>query len=223
MVLGSPAALLYKSSRKCTETEAKPNARGKTSFIFALLVFFLSLAVKKLLFFFVSITYNFFCNKKINKQTIDIVRWTKPSVANEEGAERKPTDLNNFESLFEELAKFMKTLPPKSKKHIWEHAVTDKDKKEKKEKKDKKDKKVFDKASKEEHITRLLCDCVIVYIKYLNRKEKPLKTQEVLPHVEPVSRWIFQKYGELDRHRFEQESAYFSGILEEYQVNARAH
>jgi len=75
---------------------------------------------------------------------------------------------------------------------------------------------VFDKASKE-HITKLLCDCVIVYMKYLNRKEKPLKTQAVLPYVEPASQWIFEKHGELEKTRFEDEKEYFADMLEEYQ------
>jgi len=120
------------------------------------------------------------------------------------------TDLSAFNSLFGELAKFMKSLPPKSKKHIWEHAVTEKDKKDK-------TRKVFDKASTQEQITRLLCDCVIVYVKYLNRKERPLKTQTVFPYVQPAAEWIFIKYGELERYRFEQENKYFAEMLEEYQ------
>jgi len=122
----------------------------------------------------------------------------------------KSKDLSTYDTLFEDLAKFMKELPAKSKKHIWEHAVIEKDKKGKV-------KTVFDKASKQEQITRLLCDCVIVYIKYLNRKEKPLKTQAVLPYAEPAAKWIFEKYHELDRQRFEQESKYFPEMLEEYQ------
>ncbi|ETO29850.1 hypothetical protein RFI_07270 [Reticulomyxa filosa] len=162
---------------------------------------------------------------------------------NEENASslRKSTDLNNFDNLFEDLAKFMKNLPAKSKKHIWEHAVIEKDKKDKA-------KKVFDKTIKQEQITRLLCDCVIVYVKgggsggnkgaiflvtktdsiffyfiqinlaFLNRKEKPLKTQTVLPFVEPASKWIFENHGQLERQRFEEESGYFPGILEQYQV-----
>jgi len=136
----------------------------------------------------------------------------RPSNSNFSEGDAQPksstTDLSKFDNLFEDLAKFIKQLPAKSKKHIWEHAVIDKDKKIKK---------VYDKTFEQEHITKLLCDCVIVYVKYLNRKEKPLKTQAVLPYVEPAAQWIFDNYGDLERQRFEQESTYFADMLEEYQ------
>jgi len=51
----------------------------------------------------------------------------------------------------------------------------------------------------------------------LNRKEKPLKTQAVLPYVEPAAQWIFDNYGDLERQKFETDSSYFATMLEEYQ------
>jgi len=141
----------------------------------------------------------------------------RPSESNDGDVSGTTTDLSTFDNLFEDLAKFMKSLPVKSKKHIWEHAVGEKDKKEKKDK----TKKVYDKTTKQEQITRLLCDCVIVYIKYLNRKEKPLKTQAVLPFVEPAAKWMFEKHKELERKRFEEENNYFPDMLEEYQHFAK--
>lgn len=61
------------------------------------------------------------------------------------------------DSLFEDLARFLRTLPPKSKQHIWEHGVKIKTPDGKKE--------VCSSTRDKEQINRLLCDCVIVYVK----------------------------------------------------------
>ncbi|ETO08184.1 hypothetical protein RFI_29204 [Reticulomyxa filosa] len=120
-------------------------------------------------------------------------------------------------TLFEDLAKFMKDLPTASKKHIWEHAINKKNKKKNKTK--------IEKTSEQKQITKVLCDCVIIYVKviyfiffYLNRKQKTMKIDTVLPHVEPAAQWIFKKYKFLEKHRFEQESTYFADMLQEYHV-----
>ncbi|ETO16118.1 hypothetical protein RFI_21238 [Reticulomyxa filosa] len=160
----------------------------------------------------------FYRNKRVQFRTFKQMEWLAKSLClgllNESQStvsSKKSMDLSNFEKLFEELGKFMKTLPPKSRKYIWDHAVTEK-------KGDDNTKKVIDKTTDQEQITRLLCDCVIVFIKYLNRNEKPLKSKSVLPYVEPAARWIFDNYGELERLQFELETNYFADILAEYQV-----
>ena len=61
------------------------------------------------------------------------------------------------DSLFEDLARFLRTLPPKSKQHIWEHGVKIKLPDGKKQ--------VCDQTRDKDQINRLLCDCVIVYVK----------------------------------------------------------
>merc|ERR1712154_243824 len=63
---------------------------------------------------------------------------------------------NMGDSLFEDLARFIRTLPPKSKQHIWEHGVKIKTADGKKV--------VCDETRDKDQINRLLCDCVIVYV-----------------------------------------------------------
>eukprot|EP01083_Nonionella_stella_P088510 246736_1 len=63
-------------------------------------------------------------------------------------------------SLFEDLARFLRTLPPKSKRHIWEHGIRIKTAD---------GRKVCEQTKNKEQINTLLCDCVIVYVKYLDR------------------------------------------------------
>ena len=62
-------------------------------------------------------------------------------------------------SLFEDLARFLRTLPPKSKQHIWEHGVKIKLQDGKKQ--------VCNSTQDKDQINRLLCDCVIVYVKVM--------------------------------------------------------
>jgi len=111
------------------------------------------------------------------------------------------------DSLFEDLARFLRTLPPKSKQHIWEHGVKIKTAD---------GKKVCDSTETKDQINRLLCDCVIVYIKYLDRNRAPLSTKKVRPHVESVALFIYSKYHPLHRDKFENDKAYFAQMLMDY-------
>merc|ERR1711920_799643 len=88
-------------------------------------------------------------------------------------------------------ARFLRTLPPKSKQHIWEHGVKIKLPDGKKQ--------VCDSTQDKDQINRLLCDCVIVYVKYLDRNRAPLSTKKVRPHVEEVAMFIHNKYHPLQR------------------------
>merc|ERR1711971_1178883 len=69
-----------------------------------------------------------------------------------------PVNLFNLEnmsySLFDDLARFLRTLPPKSKQHIWEHGV-------KIELSDGK-MQVCDSTKDKDQVIKLLCDCIIV-------------------------------------------------------------
>jgi len=118
-------------------------------------------------------------------------------------------DLNKVDSLFEDLAKFMRDLPERSKGHIWKHSV--------KSKNEDGLKTICDKANDEQLILKLLSDIVIVYVKYLDRNRDPLTTKQVKHHVEPVAKWIFEKYHTIERLQFETDKNYFSNILEAYQ------
>lgn len=111
------------------------------------------------------------------------------------------------DSLFEDLARFLRTLPPKSKQHIWEHGVKIKTPD---------GKKVCAATENKDQINRLLCDCVIVYIKYLDRNRAPLSTKKVRPHVETVALFIHNKYHPLQRDKFENDKAYFAQMLMDY-------
>ena len=146
---------------------------------------------------------------------------------------------NMGDSLFEDLARFLRTLPPKSKQHIWEHGVKNKTPDGKKV--------VCDSTQNKDQINRLLCDCVIVYVKvykyiyiqyiltlnakmrhihymimiydnkqYLDRNRAPLSTKKVRPHVEQVALYIHEKYHPLQRDKFENDKTYFAAMLEDY-------
>eukprot|EP01083_Nonionella_stella_P088511 246737_1 len=114
---------------------------------------------------------------------------------------------NMGDSLFEDLARFLRTLPPKSKQHIWEHGVKIKTPE---------GKKVCDQTKDKDQINRLLCDCVIVYVKYLDRNRAPLSTKKVRPYVEKVAVYIQKKYHPLLRDSFENDKTYFAQMLEDY-------
>jgi len=118
-------------------------------------------------------------------------------------------DLSKEMSLFEDLSKFMRELPARSKGHIWKHSV--------KVKQEDGSKAVCDKADDEQLILKLLIDTVIVYVKYLDRNRAPLTTKQVKPHVEGAAKWIFQKYHAIDRNQFENDKNYFASMLEAYQ------
>eukprot|EP01084_Bolivina_argentea_P100006 179664_1 len=84
--------------------------------------------------------------------------------------------LHNIGSLlFKDVAFLMSTLPPASMKHIWDHGVHHKiDGK----------KRILEETADEGHVRRLVCDCVIVFVKYLDRQRRPMSTRQVLPFVE---------------------------------------
>eukprot|EP01084_Bolivina_argentea_P246930 413159_1 len=145
----------------------------------------------------------------------------KPEKKNKIGGETNESDVednsstpqsfnleNMGDSLFEDLARFLRTLPPKSKQHIWEHGVKIKLPDGKKQ--------VCDTTKDKDQINRLLCDCVIVYVKYLDRNRAPLSTKKVKPHVEQVALYIHTKYHPLQRDKFETNKNYFASILEDY-------
>mmetsp|Transcript_38525 Transcript_38525/g.63143 ORF Transcript_38525/g.63143 Transcript_38525/m.63143 type:complete len:184 (+) Transcript_38525:36-587(+) len=115
---------------------------------------------------------------------------------------------NMGDSLFEDLARFLRTLPPKSKQHIWEHGVKVKAQDGKKT--------VCETTRSKDQINRLMCDCVIVYVKYLDRNRSPLSTKTVRPHIEHVTQHIYAKYHPLQRDRFENDKSYFPTMLEDY-------
>ena len=113
------------------------------------------------------------------------------------------------DSLFKELARFLRVLPPKSKQHIWEHAVKIKTSDGKKQ--------ICDSTRHEGHIDRLLCGCVIVYVRYLDRNRAPLKIKEVRPHIQHVSIFILHgRHYPMQRSKFENDRNYFPAILEDY-------
>merc|ERR1719251_385569 len=95
------------------------------------------------------------------------------------------------DTLFEDLARFLRTLPSKSKQHIWEHAV--------KIKTADGQKTVCDQTSDEDQINLLLCDCIIVYIKYLDRNKASLSIKKVRPHVKQIAVYIFNKFNPLQQ------------------------
>ena len=67
-------------------------------------------------------------------------------------------DINSINSSFlQDLSFFIRTLPAKSKKHIWEHAVRKRGADGKR--------RILDSTSNQEQINKLLCDNVIVYVK----------------------------------------------------------
>lgn len=73
--------------------------------------------------------------------------------------EEPGVEMVSIDSTFlQDLARFIRTLPAKSKQHIWSHAVKIKGK-------DGKKKKVLDSTSNQDQINQLLCDNVIVYVK----------------------------------------------------------
>ena len=124
----------------------------------------------------------------------------------------KPEPSFDFEkagdSLFEDLAKFMRILPPKSRSHIWEHAV--------KIKTSDGQKMVCDNTRDKGHVVKLLCDCVIVYVRYLERDTAPLPTKKAKPHVQSIAEFIHGRYHPLSRNQFQNDRTYFSAMLEDY-------
>eukprot|EP01084_Bolivina_argentea_P223487 378121_1 len=116
------------------------------------------------------------------------------------------------EALIEDLPPFIRTLPPKSKQHIWEHAVKRKTHDGRKQ--------VCDETQNEKHINKLLCDWIIVYVKYLDRKKAPLNTKKVRPYVENISHYIYEKYHPIKRDTFENDKGYFADMVEEYTFNS---
>jgi hypothetical protein len=122
-------------------------------------------------------------------------------------------ELELADSLFDRVGKFLKSLPADPKQHIWSHSV--------KQKQQNGEKAVVDTASTENQVSRLLCDCVIVFVKYMDRQRTPLSRKLVLPVVSNAAKWVFQNYGPIVRSRFESEKSYFGEMLEEYQQATR--
>ena len=110
--------------------------------------------------------------------------------------------------LFEDLARFMRTLPPKSKQHIWEHALRYQN--------DAGQRQIYDETQNEKQINKLMCDWIIVYIKYLDRSKAPLQTKIVLPYVKDISQHIYEKYHPLQKDKFERDKTYFAEMVEDY-------
>ena len=143
------------------------------------------------------------------------------------------------DSLFEDLARFFRSLPPKSKEVIWKHAIKIKTPEGKL--------KVSDLTEDKKQINKLLCDCVIIYSKvciiyvythncrclctrtslqwstisilymqFLDRNTATLSTKKVKPFVKKAATYIHGKYHPLRRDQFENNGTYFAEMLEDY-------
>eukprot|EP01083_Nonionella_stella_P163592 538927_1 len=163
--------------------------------------------------------YPFVSSLKSDDQTCTICNVMESSLLNEKevfevtmiDAKDDPfVYLNNIGSLlFKDVAFLMSTLPPASMKHIWDHGVHHKiDGK----------KRILEETADEGHVRRLVCDCVIVFVKYLDRQRRPMSTRQVLPFVEGVTSYIYDKYHPLRRDGFENEKT-FSKMLTDYVDN----
>ena len=119
--------------------------------------------------------------------------------------------------LFELVARFLRTVPPASRLicSIWKHCV--------KTKMDDGKSQVLDRTESVEHITRLLCDCVMVYIKDpgMNYQYDPGWPKNVKWFVLPAAAFMFDKYHPLQRSEFENGKTYFAEMLQDYVVEGR--
>jgi hypothetical protein len=111
-------------------------------------------------------------------------------------------------ALFEDLARFFRNLPAKSREHIWDHhlIVTRNGKKE-----------VTLQTSNQEQITTLITDLIIVYFKAQDRTKKSLTPDVVRPLADPAAKWIMDTYLGLERQKFISDKTYFVDMLQQYQ------
>lgn len=105
-------------------------------------------------------------------------------------------------------AGFFETLPSLSKQHIWSHAVKSRDLNG--------ERKVWDETQNIRNIERLMCDCTIVYIKYLDRSNATLVTHDIRPYFMDISQYMFDNNHPINQQKFVEEKGYFSSLLKEY-------
>eukprot|EP01083_Nonionella_stella_P213780 770724_1 len=165
-------------------------------------------------------TMSFVSSLKSEDQTVTICNCVESSLLNEKEmfevtVERAEDDsvgyVENVGSLlFKDVSRFIRTLPPLSKKHIWGHSVYHKvDGK----------KRILEETTDERHVQRLICDCVIVHVKYLDRRRQPLGTRRVRPFVKAVASYVYNTYHPLQRDEFENDKKYFAEMLTNYVEN----
>mmetsp|Transcript_47305 Transcript_47305/g.78500 ORF Transcript_47305/g.78500 Transcript_47305/m.78500 type:complete len:239 (-) Transcript_47305:78-794(-) len=110
--------------------------------------------------------------------------------------------------LYLELCAFIRTLPSKSRTHIWSHSVKLKSKPKGHE--------VFAQTGTQQHILALIADCLIVFIKYRHQQKKPLKPKATQRYVTYVAMYIYNKYHPLQQEKFETDKNYLADMIEEY-------
>ena len=115
---------------------------------------------------------------------------------------------DDINGLLSDLSSFMKTLPQKSRAHIWSHSV--------RIKLQNKSKLVLDNTSCIKHINALLADCLIVYIKYLCRDQTALKAKPTQQYLKNIAIYIYDKYHPLNKYQFERNMYYFSSMINQY-------
>jgi hypothetical protein len=119
--------------------------------------------------------------------------------------------LANNPELFEDMARFFRNLPAKSREHIWDHYL-------KVEIEGQNGKKhVLEWTEGQDQITAIITDLIIVHIKGQDRTKKALSPKVVRPVAEPAAKWIFDNYSSLYRAKFISEEYYFADMLEQYQ------
>ncbi len=125
------------------------------------------------------------------------------------------TILANNPDLFEDLARFFRKLPAKSREHIWGHylkvEIRGQNGKER----------VLDQTETQDQITTLITDLIIVYFKSQDRTKKPLSSKVVRPLAEPAAKWVFDNHSVVKRKNFISQEGYFADILEQYQLRLR--
>eukprot|EP01083_Nonionella_stella_P120133 359685_1 len=165
-------------------------------------------------------TMSFVSSLKSEDQSVTICNCVESSLLNEKEmfeatvvrAEDDPFEyLENVGNLlFKDLSRFLRTLPSLSKTHIWRHSVCHKvDGK----------KRILEETTKERHVERLICTCVIVFIKYLDRQRQGLGTRRVQAFVKEVVSYIYNTYDPLQRDEFENDKKYLAEMLTDYVEN----
>ena len=106
----------------------------------------------------------FFCLSKIHAETCYAVPAittfdTKKKKLQKKTKNKEAINLDEIDDLFGDLIKFVRKLPPQSKRRIWEHAVCIKTESVKRQ--------VLDETKTKHHIAILLCSLIILYIKVI--------------------------------------------------------
>eukprot|EP01083_Nonionella_stella_P110939 325023_1 len=165
--------------------------------------------------------YPFVSSLKSADQTCTIYNVMESSLLNEtemfEVTMKRATDdpLGYVENigiiLFKDVAFLMSTLPlfQRAMKNIWKHGVYHKMDK----------KRILQETADEDQIRMLVCDCVIIFVKLLDRNRAPMATGQVQPFVKGITSYIYGKYHPLCRDGFENDKTYFAKMLTDYVHN----